>query len=116
MASSHRSCKGLGCLLSPASWFDIWPSSRKYWFSLLFIGVISAKILHIYSHAASLSVDRFLLWGPTFFVQDVVCILIALALCQNFERRWVRALVAIETILLRYAMSSKYVDIYSRLS
>ncbi|KAJ5239117.1 hypothetical protein N7468_003736 [Penicillium chermesinum] len=100
-------CKTLGrILLSPSSWVDTyWPASRKYWFSLLFIGVISAKSLRIYSHLTSLSVDRFLLWGPTFFIQDAVCILIALALCQQFERRWVRALVAIETILASIIIS-----------
>lgn len=100
---TRQSCAGAArILLSPSSWFDLyWPASRKYWFSLLFIGVASAKILHIYSHATSLSVGRFLLWGPTFFLKDTVCILIGLALCQDFKRRWIRALVAIETIIAR---------------
>ncbi|KAJ5097983.1 hypothetical protein N7532_004984 [Penicillium argentinense] len=82
-------------LLNPKTWVDVyWPASRKYFFSLLFIGVICAKALHLYSHLNSLTLGRFLLWGPTFFVQDVVCILIAQILCQKFHSRWFRALAA----------------------
>lgn len=92
-------------LLCPHIWFDVyWPASRKYWFSLLFIGVIGAKLLHIYSHLNSLSLSRFLLWGPTFFVQDVACILITQALCQKFHRRWVRVLAALMVTLARYTV------------
>lgn len=95
-----RSSKDLlRILLSPSLWFDVyWPASRKYFFGLLFIGVISAKLLHIYSHLNSLSIGRFLLWGPTFFLQDVICILIALCLTQNFGRRWMRVLAALTAI------------------
>lgn len=82
-------------LLSPTLWFDVyWPASRQYWFSLLFIGVISAKLLRIYSHLNSLSPSKFVIWGPTFFYQDVACILIARALCHNFRRRWLRIISA----------------------
>ena len=95
--------RGLLRLLSPALWLDIyWPASRKYWFSLLFIGVTSAKLLHIYSHLNSLSWDRFLLWGSTFFVQDAACVLLAYFLCQEFQRRWTRALAAPVTMLMRF--------------
>lgn len=93
--------------LSPARWLDTyWPASRKYWFSLLLIGVVGAKLLHIYSHLNSLTWDRFLLWGPTFFVQDVACVLIAQFLCQDFHRTWARALAAPVVVLARYANSS----------
>ncbi|OQE27729.1 hypothetical protein PENSTE_c004G03891 [Penicillium steckii] len=81
--------------LNPITWVDVyWPASRKYFFSLLFIGVVSAKVLHLYSHLTSLTPSRFLLWGPTFLVQDVACILIAQLLCQKFHSRWFRALAA----------------------
>jgi hypothetical protein len=90
-------------LLSPSAWFDIyWPASRKYWFSLLFIGVICAKVLHLYSHLNSLSLGQFLLWGPTFFLQDLTCILVAHAFCKKYHRRWVRVLAAVVVILARY--------------
>jgi len=90
------SCKNLlHILLSPSLWFDVyWPASRKYFFGLLFIGVISAKLLHVYSHLNSLSIGRLFLWGPTFFLQDVVCILVALFLTHDFSRRWMRVLGA----------------------
>ena len=89
--------------LNPITWVDVyWPASRKYFFSLLFIGVVSAKVLHLYSHLTSLTPSRFLLWGPTFLVQDVACILIAQLLCQKFHSRWFRALAAPIMIFARY--------------
>jgi hypothetical protein len=100
MKLDARSCKDLlRILLSPSLWFDVyWTASRKYFFGLLFIGVISAKLLHIYSHLNSLSIGQFLLWGPTFFLQDFVCLLLALFLTQNFNRRWSRVLAALAAI------------------
>lgn len=93
----------LRILLSPTQWLDVyWLASRKYWFSLLFIGVVCAKALHIYSHLNSLTLDRFLLWGPTFLLQDISCILLAQFLCQKFYSRWARAFAALTTILTRY--------------
>ncbi|KAJ5184175.1 hypothetical protein N7492_001791 [Penicillium capsulatum] len=80
-------------LLSPARWLDIyWPASRKYFFSLICIGIVCSKTLHIYSHATSLSLQRFVLWGPTFVVQDIVCLALAQFLCREYHRRWLRVL------------------------
>lgn len=99
----QRCLEFIRVLLSPTLWFDVyWPASRKYWFSLLLIGVICAKLLHIYSHLNSLSPSQFILWGPTFFLQDVVCIIIAHPLSQNFQRRWLRVVSAPIVILARY--------------
>ncbi|KAJ5132869.1 hypothetical protein N7448_007027 [Penicillium atrosanguineum] len=96
----------LRILLSPSQWFDVyWPASRQYWFSLLFISVICAKALRIYSHLNSLTLDRFLLWGSTFFLQDIFCILIAQFLCQDFYSRGVRVFVALVTILASLLIS-----------
>ena len=93
----------LRILLSPKQWFDVyWPASRKYWFSLLVIGVLCAKLLHIYSHLDSLSPGKFLLWGSTFCVQDVICVVIAQLLCQDFRQRWARVIVAPVMVLARY--------------
>lgn len=93
----------LRLLLSPKQWFDVyWPASRKYFFSLLLIGVVCAKTLHIYSHATSLSLDRFLLWGPTFLVQDIACLIIAQTLCRKYHRRWIRALTSVIAVPARY--------------
>ncbi|KAJ6183905.1 hypothetical protein N7519_005206 [Penicillium mononematosum] len=81
--------------ISPSFWFDhCWPNSRKFWFSLLFIAVICAKILHIYSHLNSLPLGQLVIWGPTFFLQDVVCILLTHGLCADHQRRWARVIAA----------------------
>ncbi|KAJ5918527.1 hypothetical protein N7466_010519 [Penicillium verhagenii] len=99
--NARQSCRNLvRILFSPSLWFDVyWPKYRKYWFSLLFIGVVSAKLLHIYSHLNSLTVARFLLWGPTFFLQDIICIAVAYAICQEFQRKWIRVLTAFVGVL-----------------
>ncbi|KAJ5537250.1 hypothetical protein N7513_010436 [Penicillium frequentans] len=104
---ARQSCQNLvRVLLSPSLWFDVfWPKTRQYWFSLLFIGVLSAKVLHIYSHLNSLTVARFVLWGPTFFLQDIICILIAYSVCQDFHRKWVRGVLALVGILLSLMIS-----------
>ncbi|KAJ5559068.1 hypothetical protein N7535_009067 [Penicillium sp. DV-2018c] len=92
--------------LSPSLWLDhCWPASRKYCFSLLFIAVICAKLLHIYSHLNSLPVSQLLIWGPTFFLQDVLCIMITFGLCANFESRWMRALAALVVIPVSLGLS-----------
>lgn len=88
---------------SPTFWFDhCWPASRKYWFSLLFIAVICAKILHIYSHLNSLPLGQLIVWGPTFFLQDVVCIFLTHSLCADYQHRWARAIVALLVVPTRY--------------
>ena len=92
-----------GKAISPSFWFDhYWPISRKYWFSLLFIAVICAKILHIYSHLNSLPVGQLIIWGPTFFLQDVVCILLTHSLCADHQRRWARVIAALLAVPARY--------------
>ncbi|KKK23467.1 hypothetical protein ARAM_003971 [Aspergillus rambellii] len=67
-----------------------WTVSRKYWFSLLFLSVVVAKLIHLYSHRKSLSWPQFLAWGPTFFLQDLICIALFWALTRQYERKWVR--------------------------
>lgn len=78
-----------------------WTASRKYCFSLFFIAVVWAKLLHIYSHHNSLALGQFLLWGPTFFLQDALCILVFRALTRNFHHRQVRAVAALVAIPAR---------------
>ncbi|KAG0153655.1 hypothetical protein PDIDSM_2309 [Penicillium digitatum] len=91
---------------SPTVWFDHWwPASRKYWFSLSFIAVLCAKILHIYSHLNSLPLGQLIIWGPTFFLQDVVCIWLTHILCADYQHRWTRAIVALLVIPTSLAIS-----------
>ncbi|KAJ5813065.1 hypothetical protein N7447_010088 [Penicillium robsamsonii] len=92
--------------ISPTFWFDhCWPASSKYWFSLLFIAVICAKCLHIYSHLNSLPLGQLMIWGPTFFLQDVVCIMLTHSLCVDYQRRWTRVIAALLVIPASLAIS-----------
>ncbi|CAG7922239.1 unnamed protein product [Penicillium olsonii] len=92
--------------ISLSFWFDdCWPASRKYWFGLLLISVICAKCLHIYSHLNSLPLGQLLLWGPTFFLQDAVVVLLTHLLCAKFQSRWVRIGAAVLVVPLSLAIS-----------
>lgn len=83
----------------PGVYIDLnWAVLRRFWFSLLFISIVWAKVLHIYSHLNSLPWQRFLLWCPTFFVQDAVCIVIAWVLTLNYSWTWFRILAALLVI------------------
>ncbi|XHG02953.1 hypothetical protein AWENTII_006272 [Aspergillus wentii] len=92
-----------------------WTASRKYWFALLFIAIFSAKVLHVYSHLSSLPLPQLLVWGPTFFVQDVLCIFVCWGLCRNFHNKWVRisaALVAVPASIAISFMSAANASFY----
>lgn len=93
----------LRTVISPSFWFDeCWPASRKYWFSLLSISVIAAKFLHLYSHLNSLPVGQLVIWAPTFFVQDGICIFLGHILCAKFQRLWARIVAALVVVPMRY--------------
>lgn len=76
-----------------------WESSRKFWYSLLTVSILSAKTLHIYAHADSMKLGDMILWGPTFYVQDILFLLFAFALAHNFQRKWLRSLTSTAVIL-----------------
>lgn len=78
-----------------------WELSRKFWFAFLTISVVCAKLLHIYAHFDSVAPWKLILWGPTFFVQDAIFLLLAFALTHTFERKWIRILAALTVILAR---------------
>ncbi|KAJ5157655.1 uncharacterized protein N7482_008755 [Penicillium canariense] len=67
-----------------------WDSSKKFWFSFLTVATFCAKVLHIYAHCDSIPATKLMLWGPTFFVQDVIFLLIAFALTRAFQPKWLR--------------------------
>lgn len=43
-----------------------------------------------------------MIWGPTFFLQDVVCVSFAHILCADYQRRWARVIAALLVVPLRY--------------
>lgn len=75
-----------------------WDSTRRYLFSVIFISVVVSKILHIYTHTYYLTLNRFLVWGSTFFLQDVVFLLIARALARSFQRSALRIMAGVAIV------------------
>ncbi|KAF7165035.1 hypothetical protein CNMCM5623_009387 [Aspergillus felis] len=101
---------------SPAHTFDRWWNvSRKFFFALTFISLIWAKFLHIYAHLYSLPPSKLLLWGPTFFFQDVIFILLVRLLTQTIPWRPGAIFAALCTVpfsLLMSGMASSATSFY----
>lgn len=76
-----------------------WESSKKFWYSLLTVSTFCAKVLHIYAHGDSIKTKHLFLWGPTFFVQDAIFLLIVYSLTRNFQRQWLRYAASTAVIL-----------------
>lgn len=72
----------------------IWPLSvllrTKDQFALFFVSFFAAKLLHFYSHRASLPILLLALYTPTFFFPDVLLILFGRLVVyrQNRGRAW----------------------------
>lgn len=88
---------------SPQLYLDwAWDASRKYLFSVIFVSLVVSKCFHIFVHLNSLGVLSLLLWGPTFFLVDIVLILVACRLARSFTSRIARDIAAVVTLLFRY--------------
>lgn len=85
--------------LSPGETLDaVWDFSRRYFFTLAFLSLLTAKLLHLYAHIYSLPLPRLFLWGLTFFFQDVMILLLFRILAQKVAWRPGAALLAILVI------------------
>lgn len=51
-------------------------TNRRFVFAIGAVAVIASKIVHIYVHLAALSTVDVVCWGPSFFAQDVVFLLL----------------------------------------
>lgn len=69
--------------------------SRRYFFTLAFISLFFAKLLHLYAHLRSLTFTKALVWGSTFFFQDVVLLLLVRIFAQKVKSRPVAVLCAL---------------------
>lgn len=78
-----------------------WEASRRCFFSLIFLSLVLSKLFHIGAHLKSLTLPSLLAWGPTFFLVDVLLILIARGLTRSFEWRTCRDGAALATVLFR---------------
>ncbi|KAF4997392.1 hypothetical protein FGRMN_3883 [Fusarium graminum] len=58
-------------------------SSVSYLFSVFFISILFAKLLHLYIHLYSIAAIDFIVYLPTFFLQDVVLVLFARVLLRR---------------------------------
>ncbi|KAJ5640104.1 Alkaline phosphatase-like alpha/beta/alpha [Penicillium longicatenatum] len=85
---------------SPQLYVDrAWGASRKYFFSVIFISLLLSKCFHIYVNPRSVGVLPLLFWGPTFFVVDILLMLVACRLARSFESRICRDLAALIVVL-----------------
>ncbi|PYH85837.1 sulfatase domain protein [Aspergillus uvarum CBS 121591] len=91
---------------SPFEAFDhFWDFTRRYFFALTLMAMFGAKLLHLYAHIHSLPPSKFLLWGVTFFCQDVVLVLLVRILTQKLPWRSVAAISALIVIPFSLIMS-----------
>ena len=89
---------------SPQLYLDrAWSASRAFLFSVTFISLVLSKFFHVCVHLKSLTPPSLLVWGPTFFLTDVLLILIARGLARSFQWRSCRDVAAGVTVLFRYA-------------
>lgn len=87
---------------SPLEAFDhFWDFTRRYFFALTLMAMFGAKLLHLYAHIHSLPPSKFLLWGVTFFCQDVVLVLLVRILTQKLPWRSVAAIFAVIVVPFR---------------
>lgn len=90
------------CSLSELLKVFTWDFSRCYFFTLAFISLFSAKSLHLYAHLHSLPAPKFLVWGITFFFQDVIILLFFRIFAQKISWRLVSAIFALIVVPFRY--------------
>lgn len=89
-------------IASPGTYFDwAWDVSRRSFFSVILVAVILAKLFHVYAYFTYLTFFRFLVWCPTFFVQDAVIILLTYGLTRPFRSRPCRVGSAVVIIPFR---------------
>ncbi|KAL3496184.1 alkaline-phosphatase-like protein [Aspergillus germanicus] len=113
-----RSCASIWNRLrsSPIDFFDaFWNWTRRFFFTLGFLALFSAKTLHLYAHLHSLPAHKFFLWGFTFYTQDVAFTLFIRVLTQKFPWRWLDAVGAVLVIpfsLIMSGMASANISFY----
>ncbi|PLB51327.1 sulfatase domain protein [Aspergillus steynii IBT 23096] len=101
---------------SPGHFFDAcWEFSRRYFFTVALFALLSAKVLHLYAHIYSLPPPKFLLWGITFFFQDVCVLILIRIFTQRIPWRPVAmasALLVIPFSLMMSGMASANASFY----
>lgn len=92
--------------ISPTETFDFfWGFSRRFFFTLTFISLFTAKVLHLYAHLYSIPRAKFFVWGITFFFQDVIILLFFRIFVQRLIYRPLAIAAALIVIPFRYVFS-----------
>lgn len=87
---------------SPGQTLDAFSNfARCYFYAFAFWSVVSAKLLHLYAHLYSLPASQFIVWGITFFFQDVAVLLLLRIIAQRGRTRPLAALGALVLIPFR---------------
>ncbi|RPA87628.1 alkaline phosphatase-like protein [Ascobolus immersus RN42] len=71
--------------MAPATKLRFGAPDKTFFYSLLVVSLLSAKILHLFSHFTSVPILLFVLYTPTFFLLDVLVILGARLLFQKWR-------------------------------
>jgi hypothetical protein len=58
-------------------------SSVSYLFAVYFVSILFAKLLHLYIHIHSIAVIDFIVYLPTFFLQDIFLVLLGRLLLRR---------------------------------
>lgn len=75
-----------------------WTVTRKFCFGVIFIALIAAKCFHLYAHLTSLPLSVYLVWGCTFFLQDIFLIFLARGLTADIHWHIPRIVAALLTV------------------
>ncbi|KAJ5279851.1 hypothetical protein N7478_005223 [Penicillium angulare] len=90
---------GLKVAKSPQLYADrAWEASRRYFFSVTFISLVLSKCFRLALHHKSLGIVSLVLWGPTFFLVDIVVILVACLFTRWFKSWILRDIAALVTV------------------
>lgn len=83
----------------PGTYLDYaWAVGRRFCFGIMCIALLASKFVHIYAHFTSLPPSVLLLWGSTFFLQDIFIIFLVRGLTRDIEWRVLRIAAAVVTI------------------
>lgn len=62
--------------------------NARFVYALAAVSTLSAKAIHVRAHESAFSTRDFLLWGPTFFFQDFILLLLIRGICDLRVTRW----------------------------
>lgn len=90
----------------PGTYLDYaWDACRRFCFAVIALALVASKMTHVYAHITSLPVSVLLVWGSTFFLQDIFIIFLARGLTRDIHWKVPRIGAALVTIFCTYEPS-----------